>query len=180
MPRPTLSQRLRKLTAQGLLRRVQYSDVPNRSEYKLTEKGIDMYPVMLALLAFGDKWLVQSGKPPIYLVHNLCRCVCRPTIACSHCKSEVNVRTVAFRDGPGMGRTTVRHAAVGRSLARQWQAAAPAQAQGVWHRFRAPGRVRSMPPATPRCRDELQAQLPVAGRPRSASEGGAPDCVIHR
>src|SRR5436305_5079308 len=68
MPRPTLSQRLRKLTAQGLLRRVQYSDVPNRSEYKLTEKGIDMYPVMLALLAFGDKWLVQSGKPPIYLV----------------------------------------------------------------------------------------------------------------
>src|SRR5215470_5565397 len=59
IPRQTLTQRLRMLTARGLLRRVQYSDRPKRSEYRLTSMGIDLYPVMLALLAFGDKWLLN-------------------------------------------------------------------------------------------------------------------------
>jgi DNA-binding HxlR family transcriptional regulator len=108
LPRPTLTQRLRRLTAQGLLRRVQYSEHPKRSEYRLTDKGIDMYPVMLSLLAFGDKWLAGSAKPPIYLVHNACGCVCRPTVACSHCRAEVNVRTVEYRDGKGAGTSRVR------------------------------------------------------------------------
>src|SRR5215813_11685887 len=52
IPRQTLTQRLRMLTVQGLLRQVQYSDRPKRSEYRLTTMGIDLYPVMLALLAF--------------------------------------------------------------------------------------------------------------------------------
>ena len=84
-------------------RRTAYSERPRRFEYRLTDTGIDMYPVMLALLAFGDRWLSESQKPPIYLVHNLCGCVCRPTVACSHCRAEVNVRTVTYRDGPGAG-----------------------------------------------------------------------------
>jgi DNA-binding HxlR family transcriptional regulator len=103
LPRQTLTQRLRRLTAHGLLSRVQYSERPRRFEYRLTETGIDMYPVMLALLAFGDKWLAGSGKPPIYLVHNRCGCVSRPMVACSHCRAEVNARTVRYRDGPGAG-----------------------------------------------------------------------------
>jgi len=107
VPRQTLTQRLRKLTAQGLLRRIAYCDRPVRYEYRLTAMGIDMYPVMLALLAFGDKWLSRTRQPPIYLVHNSCRCICRPTVACSHCLAEVNVRTVAYRDGPGAGTTRV-------------------------------------------------------------------------
>jgi DNA-binding HxlR family transcriptional regulator len=103
LPRQTLTRRLRRLTAQGLLVRTQYSARPRRFEYRLTEMGIDMYPVMLALLAFGDRWLARSEKPPIYLVHNPCGCVCRPMVACSHCRAEVNVRTVRYRDGPGAG-----------------------------------------------------------------------------
>jgi hypothetical protein len=63
--------------------------------------GIDLYPVMMALLAFGDKWLKKTAKPPIYLVHNLCGEVCRPMVACSQCKEEVNAKTVVYRDGPG-------------------------------------------------------------------------------
>ena len=103
IPRQTLTQRLRELTAQGLLRRVQYSERPKRSEYRLTAMGIDLYPVMLALLAFGDKWLCRSEKPPIYLVHNVCGAVCRPMAACSNCKEEVNARSVTYGDGPGAG-----------------------------------------------------------------------------
>jgi DNA-binding HxlR family transcriptional regulator len=107
IPRATLTQRLRMLTAQGLLRRVQYSQRPKRFEYRLTAMGIDLYPVMMALLAFGDKWLKKTAKPPIYLVHNLFVEVCRPMVACSHCKEEVNTRTVSYRDGPGAGVTPV-------------------------------------------------------------------------
>ena len=101
LPRATLTQRLRMLTSQGLLRRVQYSHRPVRFEYRLTAMGIDLYPVMMALLAFGDKWLQKTAKPPIYLVHNLCGEVCQPMVACSECKEEVNVKTVIYRDGPG-------------------------------------------------------------------------------
>ena len=107
IPRATLTQRLRMLTTQGLLRRVQYSQRPKRFEYRLTAMGIDLYPVMMALLAFGDKWLKKTAKPPIYLVHNLCGEVCRPMVACSHCEEEVNTRTVSYRDGPGAGVTPV-------------------------------------------------------------------------
>ena len=107
IPRQTLTQRLRTLTLQGLLHRVQYSDRPKRSEYRLTPMGLDLYPVMLALLAFGDKWLCRSKKPPVQLVHNLCGSVCHPIVACSHCKEEVTARTVGYRDGPGAGVTRV-------------------------------------------------------------------------
>lgn len=107
LPRQTLTQRLRKLTSQGLLRRVEYSGRPKRFEYRLTDMGIDMYPVMLALLAFGDRWLSDQQRPPIYLVHNQCGCVCRPTVACSHCEAEVNVRSVTYRDGPGAGMSRI-------------------------------------------------------------------------
>jgi DNA-binding HxlR family transcriptional regulator len=107
LPRATLTQRLRDLTAGGLLRRVQYSRRPKRFEYRLTQMGIELYPVMMALLAFGDKWLKKTAKPPIYLVHNLCGEICRPMVACSECKEEVDVKTVTYRDGPGAGVTVV-------------------------------------------------------------------------
>ena len=103
IPRQTLTQRLRTLTAQGLLRRVPYSDRPKRSEYRLTTMGLDLYPVMLALLAFGNKWLCRSKTPPVELIHNRCGSVCRPVVACSHCKEEVTARTVGYREGPGAG-----------------------------------------------------------------------------
>jgi DNA-binding HxlR family transcriptional regulator len=110
LPRQTLAERLRMLTAQGLLRRVPYSDRPRRSEYRLTTMGIDLYPVMLALLAFGDKWLCRAEKPPIYLIHNVCGSVCHPVVACSHCKEAVTARTVSYRDGPGAGVSPVMDA----------------------------------------------------------------------
>ena len=107
LPRQTLTQRLRKLTAQGLLLRVKCSGSSLRFEYGLTEMGIDLYPVMLSLMSFGDKWLKGSNPPPLGLIHNNCGCACHPIVACNHCKTEVNVRTVTYRDGPGAGRTPI-------------------------------------------------------------------------
>jgi DNA-binding HxlR family transcriptional regulator len=103
LPRATLTQRLRMLTAQGLLRHTQHNGSSPRFEYRLTAMGKDLYPAFLALMNFGDKWLTGGHEPPVYLMHNVCGCVCRAIVTCSHCKAEVTNRTVTYHDGPGAG-----------------------------------------------------------------------------
>jgi len=103
LPRGTLTARLRKLTAQGLLRQVQYSANPPRYEYRLTKVGFDLYPVMIALLSYGDKWLAGAERPPLDLVHKVCGEQCHPLVACSHCGERIDAREVETRDGPGAG-----------------------------------------------------------------------------
>ena len=94
IPRATLSQRLRMLTTQGLLRRVQYSQRPKRFEYRLSAMGMDLYPVLMALLAFGDKWLQKTAKPPITLGPHPCGHVCRPVGGCRKRREWVNGKTL--------------------------------------------------------------------------------------
>src|SRR5689334_23133173 len=61
-PRQVLSSRLNRLVEEGLLRRVPYREPGRRQreEYRLTEKGLDLYPVLVALLKWGDTW---AGDP---------------------------------------------------------------------------------------------------------------------
>ena len=104
LPRATLIARLRKLTEQGLLHKAQYSPNPPRYEYRLTRIGFDLYPVMIALMRFGDKWLAGTKGPPLDLIHTTCGHHCHPLIACSHCGEEVLFGSVVSRDGTGAGR----------------------------------------------------------------------------
>ncbi|HVW32063.1 MAG TPA: helix-turn-helix domain-containing protein, partial [Acidimicrobiia bacterium] len=55
--RNVLTQRLRRLVEEGMLDRVRYQSKPDRYEYVLTEKGRDFYPVLAAMIAWGDRWL---------------------------------------------------------------------------------------------------------------------------
>jgi DNA-binding HxlR family transcriptional regulator len=103
LPRATLTQRLRMLTAQGLLRHTLHDGGSPRFEYRLTAMGKDLYPTMLALMSFGDKWLTSGHGQPLHLFHNVCGCLCRAIVTCSHCKAEVTNRTVTYRNGPGAG-----------------------------------------------------------------------------
>ncbi len=103
LPRQTLAIRLRELTSQGLLRQVQYSDRPRRSEYRLTKMGMDLYALFVALLKFGDKWLAGKEGPPLQLLHKSCNSACNPIVACSCCGEEIDVSHVTYRDGPGAG-----------------------------------------------------------------------------
>lgn len=102
LPRGTLAARLAGLTEQGLLRKIQYSNRPPRYEYRLTRMGFDLYPVMLTMLRFGDKWLSEPEGPPLQLKHN-CGAECQPIVACSNCGMEVHAREVRYRPGPGAG-----------------------------------------------------------------------------
>ena len=103
IPRATLTDRLRKLTRLEIFRQVA-THVGQRKEYRLTKMGFDLYPSLIALMQFGDRWLSVNKRPPLVLVHGSCGCESRPIVACSECSSEIEARAVQYRDGPGAGR----------------------------------------------------------------------------
>jgi DNA-binding HxlR family transcriptional regulator len=107
LPRTTLTERLRKLTRLSVLNQIVYSERPLRYEYRLTLAGLDLYPVMLAMMSFGDKWL-SNGKPkPLHLMHTRCGKSCQAIVACSECKEEIDPRRIQYRDGPGAGQSSI-------------------------------------------------------------------------
>jgi DNA-binding HxlR family transcriptional regulator len=69
IPRNVLAERLARLVDEGILRKVEYQIRPVRHEYRLTEKGIGLYPVIVALLEWGNRWLDWGDDgPPVELV----------------------------------------------------------------------------------------------------------------
>jgi DNA-binding HxlR family transcriptional regulator len=66
--RTTLTDRLTALVQGQVLRRVPIGD-GGRTEYRLAERGVDLYAVMLALLRFGDDWLAGDQPAPLTLIH---------------------------------------------------------------------------------------------------------------
>ena len=66
--RNVLTTRLQRLVEEGVLTKVRYQERPERFEYRLTEKGIDLWPVIVSLLQFGDRYYAPDG-PPMLLVH---------------------------------------------------------------------------------------------------------------
>lgn len=105
LPRTTLSTRLGRLMDGGVVRKQQYLAAPPRFEYRLTDKGQDLYLVMLAMLRFGDDWLSAGMKPPLELMHDPCAHVCQPLSVCSSCRESITAAHVAYRDGPGAGQS---------------------------------------------------------------------------
>ena len=96
-----LSRRLQALVANGVLDRQLYQKHPRRFEYRLTEKGMDLYPVILMLIRWGDRWLAGSQGPPLLLFHKKCGHLLSPMVACPHCNTEVVARQVRYENGPG-------------------------------------------------------------------------------
>src|SRR3954452_18537519 len=69
--RNVLQGRLERLVESGILERVRYQERPERFEYRLTEMGVDLWPVVGALLSGGDRHLAPEG-PPVVLEHRRC------------------------------------------------------------------------------------------------------------
>jgi len=79
-----LSQRLKKLEAQDVIRREPYSNRPPRHEYHLTEKGRGLWVVLIALKQWGDLWL--SGEDtPVQIMHKACGNIVKPNMTCPDC-----------------------------------------------------------------------------------------------
>ena len=97
--RNILSDRLNTLVAHGVVERVKYHEHPERFEYRLTEKGRDLWPVIAALMAWGDKWQSPDG-PPLLLRHT-CERRGHATTVCSECGEPMVIGSVRPKPGPG-------------------------------------------------------------------------------
>jgi DNA-binding HxlR family transcriptional regulator len=92
-PRDVLTARLRKLVDAGVLERVQYSERPPRSEYRLTAAGRDLQPVLVSLMHWGDRHLSGGQPPPVVWTHT-CGHAMTPLLTCEHCAGPVGPGTL--------------------------------------------------------------------------------------
>jgi DNA-binding HxlR family transcriptional regulator len=95
-----LSDRLRKLVDAEHLTRVAYSSHAGRYDYRLTEKGRDLYPVLVALMQWGDKWLSDEAGPPLTLIHD-CGTEGPFPLTCRGCGKPIEARTTTWRAAEG-------------------------------------------------------------------------------
>jgi DNA-binding HxlR family transcriptional regulator len=70
--RNVLAARLDRLVDEGILERRPYGESPGRHEYFLTERGLDLWPVLVSIMQWGDRHLDREGAPAITLIHKGC------------------------------------------------------------------------------------------------------------
>jgi DNA-binding HxlR family transcriptional regulator len=111
--RNILQQRLARLVEEGVLVRVPYSAHPPRNDYRLTDKGRDLWPVLTAMRQWGDRHAAPSG-PPLQIVHKSCGEVTDAVFVCASCGERVGPRDVEAVPMPGHRPGLSRHAAGAR------------------------------------------------------------------
>lgn len=95
--RQVLSDRLAHLTEAGVLEKRPYQDKPLREEYRLTEKGLDLYPALIGLLEWGDKHYAGPDGPPVLRRHKPCGHDLKTVLTCAECGEPVHPRDVEPR-----------------------------------------------------------------------------------
>lgn len=99
--RNVLATRLDKLVAEGIVVRHRYNDRPPRDEYRLTEKGLDLWPVLVSLMSWGDRHAPSPGGPPTVLRHRGCGGAVDVHTTCERCGAALGPRDVEAFAGPG-------------------------------------------------------------------------------
>ncbi|RFU41168.1 transcriptional regulator [Actinomadura logoneensis] len=102
--RNVLTDRLSRLCQEGLLRRVRYQERPERFEYRLTRKGVELWPAMMTLLLWGDRHYAPDG-PPALVLHRGCGGALTPRMTCGSCGEPLGPGDVEARPGPGAVRS---------------------------------------------------------------------------
>jgi DNA-binding HxlR family transcriptional regulator len=102
-PRQILSDRLARLVRQGLLRKVPYQDHGQRTrfEYRLTDKGLDLYPVLVALMEWGERYAAGPAGPQALLTHRDCGQPVRLQLTCAQGHTVNSAREVTPLPGTG-------------------------------------------------------------------------------
>jgi DNA-binding HxlR family transcriptional regulator len=103
IPRQVLSNRLALLVEQGVLRREPYQDPGERArhEYRLTDKGFDLYPVLVAIADWGDRYLADPDGPPVAFTHRDCGELVHTEVRCADGHPVEHPRDIAPRPAAG-------------------------------------------------------------------------------
>lgn len=101
--RTIVTDRLRTLVDEGVLERRAYQQNPVRHDYRLTDKGRDLHPVVMAIAHFGDAYYAGEAGPPVLRRHKACGCDFHPVQVCSECGEPITARAVEARAGAGFG-----------------------------------------------------------------------------
>jgi len=98
--RNILRDRLSSLVDSGVLVRVPYSEHPPRDDYKLTQKGRDLWPIITAMRQWGDQYAAPNG-PPVEVIHRSCGQASHFETSCAWCGERVTYRNVHAVPGAG-------------------------------------------------------------------------------
>ncbi len=101
--RNVLQTRLTRLVRSGVLEKRLYQERPPRHEYRLTEKGLDLWPTVVALMQWGDQYAAGAPGPPVLLEHRGCGGAVDEHRMCEACGARLSVRDVRAQPGPGAG-----------------------------------------------------------------------------
>ncbi|MCA2214698.1 winged helix-turn-helix transcriptional regulator [Jidongwangia harbinensis] len=106
IPRQVLTNRLATLVEHGVLRREPYQEpgARVRHEYRLTPKGLDLYPVLIAVAAWGDTYLCDPEGPPLEFAHRTCDGAVHVEVHCANQHRVTTNRDITPRPGPGARR----------------------------------------------------------------------------
>lgn len=99
--RPMLVDRLRKLVEAEVLKKVAYQEAPPRYEYRLTPRGMDLHPILMSIVHWGDRHMTDEGSRPLLHRHTTCGHLFDPVTVCSHCNETLDARHVTVERGPG-------------------------------------------------------------------------------
>jgi DNA-binding HxlR family transcriptional regulator len=114
--RNLLAARLKHLVAHGILERRQYQARPARHDYALTQAGAELVPVLIALTAWGDRWVRPPEGQPMRFVDAASGRPLLPELRSADTGAPIRAETVAVVGGPG-GRMRPGTMVVARRLA---------------------------------------------------------------
>lgn len=100
-----LTSRLDKLVKLEIVEKVPYTEARDWNDYRLTRKGQDLFPVISALMAWGDKHEAPNG-PPVVLEHE-CGHAAGHKLVCAYCGDDIVPRAVRVTPGPGATDETI-------------------------------------------------------------------------
>jgi DNA-binding HxlR family transcriptional regulator len=98
--RNVLTDRLARLCDEGIMRRTRYQERPDRYEYRLTRKGVQLWPTMMSLLLWGDEYYAESG-PPVLIEHRGCGGRLTTALTCGSCGRSLGPAEIEPVPGPG-------------------------------------------------------------------------------
>jgi DNA-binding HxlR family transcriptional regulator len=102
IPKHRLSDRLSRLVEEGVIYKDAYDNAGKRFDYKLTDKGLALYPIVVAIAQWGDNWMADGDGRPIEYIHKDCGHGAEPKVCCTACDEPITAHNTFARPAQGI------------------------------------------------------------------------------